>query len=414
MGNKSITVICREPYRIFFPLGILFGMAGVGHWLFYPIGLLKHYSGFYHSCVQIMSYMTCFVTGFLLTAMPRFSSSFPASRCELAGFLVIIISIFVLLNVGAWIAAELFFIGWLLAIGRFAVVRFLRKTDTPSTPPFQMIWIPLAILHGCIGSLLLILGQTKIIPGLVINVGKPMLEQGFLLCIVMGIGGFLIPRLMGTFRAETAEKTCEMEGRGFFHKQALLPHLMMGGLLFVSFWLEGFGKIVWGYGLRAAVVSCEFVWNGLLPRPPKMPELFIRLVWVSVWMIAFGLWLAAFFPDYRAAFLHFVFIGGFSLMTFSIATMVIMSHAGEAEILRRPLWILWIVALGLLLVLIERAAVIFFPNGYFSILGTAAFIWIIVGVSWLCSMTPRILKIPSTDEFERMHEEAKKRIVNAR
>jgi len=78
-----LKVICREPYRLFFPLGILMGTVGISHWLFYALGWMKSYSGFFHSSIQILSYMNCFIIGFLLTALPRFTGAKHATKNEL-------------------------------------------------------------------------------------------------------------------------------------------------------------------------------------------------------------------------------------------------------------------------------------------------------------------------------------------
>ena len=33
----------REPFRLFFPLGVLLAWAGVGHWLLHALGVLDNY-----------------------------------------------------------------------------------------------------------------------------------------------------------------------------------------------------------------------------------------------------------------------------------------------------------------------------------------------------------------------------------
>lgn len=411
--REIVNRFCDEPYRLFFPLGMIFGIVGVSHWLLYAIGWIKTYSFFYHSSVQIMAYTACFITGFLLTAMPRFSATAHASKNEILLFLSCILAIFIFLTLGLWIAAEISFLLWMFNLGKFGVSRFTKRkggAGSPNSPPLEFVWIPIAIIHGVVGSLLLILSQARLIPVYLSAVGKPMNEQGFLLSVVVGVGGFLIPRIMGTFKAVADKEACTLEDVKREQQQNISFHLIMGAMLFFSFWLEGFGKQSLGYALRAIVVTGEFAHNGLLPRPPKVTDLFVRLVWLSVWMITLGYWLVAFFPDYRVVMLHFVFIGGFSLMTFSIATMVVMSHAGEGQRLRGHLWILWVIVIGLALALFKRVTAIFFPDAYFNYLGLAAFFWVLTGFSWLCFIAPRILKIPQADEFERLHQEAKRRL----
>src|SRR5215467_7577450 len=70
----------REPYRVFFPLGILFGLAGVAIWPIYSFGLTATYSGRAHALVQIYGFLYAFIAGFLLTAVPRFTGTSQPSR----------------------------------------------------------------------------------------------------------------------------------------------------------------------------------------------------------------------------------------------------------------------------------------------------------------------------------------------
>src|SRR5215510_7928052 len=81
----------REPYRVFFPLGMLCGLAGVAIWPLYSFGITATYSGRAHALVQIFGFLYCFIAGFLLTAVPRFTGTQPPSfvtQLSLAGVLL--------------------------------------------------------------------------------------------------------------------------------------------------------------------------------------------------------------------------------------------------------------------------------------------------------------------------------------
>jgi len=399
----SLNDIVREPYRLFFPLAILMGLIGVSHWTFYAKGWMEHYSGFFHSTMQIFTYMHCFVIGFLLTAMPRFSASPSATKSEVFFFLMMIVGMSIFLSLGQWVIAEILYMFSLFGLIPFALIRVRgqRESEVSHQPPQELVWIPIAILHGLLGTLLMILGQTKILPSWAILIGKPMMEQGFLLCIVMGVGGFLAPRLMGTYRLSLTQD---------IRSERMCCYFLFGSLLFISFFLEGLNWSRWGYLLRGLVVATVFRLTRSLVVQPEVKDLYVRLVWISVWMIIIGFWGVALWPAYRITMLHLAYIGGFSLLTFAIATMVILSHAGEGERLHTPIWILWIVALGISLALLKRAAVVMFPDAYFKFLGMSATIWCLTAFGWLCFIFPRLFKVPSADEFERMHEEAKRRL----
>ena len=75
--------IRTEPFRIFFPLGVILGWAGIGHWLLYATGLASTYSCETHGLVQTQAFLPAFGLGFLLTAIPRRTRSAPASGVEL-------------------------------------------------------------------------------------------------------------------------------------------------------------------------------------------------------------------------------------------------------------------------------------------------------------------------------------------
>ncbi len=397
--RQYFLAICKEPYRLFFPLGMVIAVGGVGHWALYGFGLSPSYSSQFHSLVMTLGYMPCFITGFLLTAMPRFSGTISARPGELFYFLLTIVGVVFFLFRQEWILAEAFYLGWLLGLIRFALTRLklrAQQKSSPSSAPKEMIWIPIAVLHGLIGTILFILVQLKLCPSSFIHMSKPLLEQGFLLSIVIGIGGFLIPRLMGT----DAKREC-----------VISFHLCAGVLLFLSFCLEGFQLETMAYALRAFIVGMVFTRAGIFPRPPQTKDFYVKLVWISAWMILCGFGLVALFPIYRAVFLHIVFIGGWSLMTFAVGTMVVMTHSGEIERLRKQCKVLWLIAFIILLALLKRIGVIFFPDDYFRFLSFAAVLWITAAFIWIMFIFRPLIKFPETDKFQEMHEEAKRRRI---
>src|SRR3989338_7969604 len=91
--RNIVQIICREPCRLFFPLGVWMGTVGLSPWFFYAFGLSKTYSGFFHSSVQMLAYMNCFITGFLMTFIPRFTGAAHASKRELFSFLLLLCGI---------------------------------------------------------------------------------------------------------------------------------------------------------------------------------------------------------------------------------------------------------------------------------------------------------------------------------
>src|ERR1035441_7972006 len=81
---NRLDLIRYGPYRLLFPLGILCGLLGVGHWVLWSVGWLSESHAFFHASIQVQGFLTCFVVGFLMTALPRFLGSEPARRSEVA------------------------------------------------------------------------------------------------------------------------------------------------------------------------------------------------------------------------------------------------------------------------------------------------------------------------------------------
>src|SRR5262249_58192926 len=46
-----------EPFRAFFPLGVLLGWVGIGHWLLYSVGMTTTYSCMLHGLVQTQAFL---------------------------------------------------------------------------------------------------------------------------------------------------------------------------------------------------------------------------------------------------------------------------------------------------------------------------------------------------------------------
>jgi uncharacterized protein involved in response to NO len=372
---------------------------GIGHWLFYSIGWLPTYSVYFHSFLQVHVYLGCFVAGFLFTSIPRFSGAHHANVVEVLSMMVILISIFTFLALGIWLGASISYLAFLISIGRFIITRF--RKEMASKEPAEFVWLPMGILHGIIGTLIYIAARLRWTPVWMFEVGEEMTELGFILCAVLGIGGFLGPRLMGRQKLFIRPmKGNTLERIAFVRKKRMAIHFIAGLVLFSSFWLEGLEKRVLGFSLRAAVITFEFIWTGSLPFPPRTQGLHAKLLWISIWMVALGSWALALFPDQEKAMLHIIFIGGFSLMIFAVATVVVLSHCGEAARLEHKIWALRIILLSIIFALIFRVSAAYFPEYYFSILAHASGLWLLAGLIWFIFALPKVVTIPANPEKE--------------
>lgn len=413
--QKILNVVCREPYRLFFPVGIWMGVVGISPWLLYVLGLTDTYSGMFHSSMQMLVYMNCFVIGFLMTFIPRFTGTFYASRAEVFSFLFLFFGMALFLRIEHWEAAQILYLVWLFLLVTFLIRRIRGRQRTGGNPPLELVWIPIAILHAFVGTMVYLLAEWQVVPNWMLKTGRSMMEQGFLLSVVLGIGGFLIPRILGISKTESlsgggCESCASATKKMSATLKSILFHLGCGLALFASFWVEGLGFIRWAYLIKAVVAILQFSSARILFGLPAEIGFYAKIAWFSCRMVVSGFIMAAVFPKYSIEMLHITFIGGFSLMTFAIATMVVLSHAGQAEELKKPLWILWLIVAALGFSLIERVLVIFSPDAFFRILAAASAAWIFGAVAWLFFVLPKLFCIPNEDEFVKMHEEAKARV----
>lgn len=404
----------EEPYRIFFPLGILWGIVGISHWFFYALKWIPTYSMQLHSAIQISGYMGCFIAGFLLTAMPRFASAPSASLQEFLTFLVLVNAAPVLYLLHEWAYARFCFATWLLMLIFFAARRFLKEKSVEIESPVEFVWIPAALLNGLLGVLLMTGADAHLLSGAAGKIGKLLSEQGFLLSIVLGVGSFLGPRLMGTFRP-SFQTIRDIKIRKSQRRNALYYHAAAAFCLLLTFFLEGTGRLGTAFFARALIIGFIYFRSRTLVLKPLAKDQFVKLLYISFWMVFIGHVSLVFFPAYRATLLHVTFLGGYSLMTFAIATMVIFSHGGQMADLKQAIWQLPALGALLALALCLRIAAIFFPESFFTFLGAASACWLFAAALWLIFIFKPIFKFPSSkEEFERCHEEAKERVAALR
>jgi uncharacterized protein involved in response to NO len=404
------TLLRREPYRLFFPLGVGFGILGAGHWLAYAAGWSEGYSGFFHAAIQTGAFLPSFIVGFLLTALPRFTSTPAATSAEVLLFLSLLMAQPLCAARGAWVAAECCAIAWLLALAVFAGRR-LAWRRAAVTPPIEFVWIPFALLFGLLGHALLIGGQLQWLPVGVLALARPLAQQGFLLAIVVGVSGFMAPRLLGRGFVAVAVTGIDPVKAHRLRQRRVQAHAAGALLLLLSFLLEGGGWLQAGYALRALVVTMVLAWTTQFHRPATVPDMYARLLRVSLWMLPLGYAGAAWLPGVRVAMLHLAFLGGYSLMIFAVGTMVVFSHAGEALTLRGRSMPLRVVGGLVAAAAALRASADWLPQAFFPIVAIAAAAWMAAGVLWLLWLRPYWLRTASAKTLEQHHAQAKARVL---
>jgi uncharacterized protein involved in response to NO len=359
-----------DPYRIFFPLGIAFGLAGVSIWPLYTLGVTATYSGRAHALVQADGFLYAFIAGFLLTAVPRFTGTDVPSRLAqwwLALTLVVAVAASELRAFTIGTSAFLVAHGTVIAlVGR----RFLARRQNPP-PTFAAVGI--GLLAGAAGAALSAGVAGEVVPASWDLLGKRLMTEGMVMLLVLGIGGFLGPRLLGFAELPTPGVAVGGDPR---------PPAVAGSAILLSLVAEyGFDLGGMAY-LRAFVVTTYIVATLRLWHPPAIRTTLSWAVWIACWIIAASVWLVAAAPRYRADFLHVLFIGGFSVLIFAVATRVTLSHGGHDLVRERRSWPLRIALSLALVAMFARIGAPFTSASYFEHLAFAALLWMAGVIVW--------------------------------
>lgn len=350
----------REPYRALFPLGLLWGASGVALWLLYFAGFVS-VPLIPHAYIMIFGFFLAFVSGFLMTALPKMTGTFAATAFERAGAVGLISAGVVCAFLGQLAMAyalSVAQIGFLMWFG------LRRPHSQNANRPSGFIFIPAALFWAAFGACIQALVFLPVdLPPMLVEFGRVAVQEAFLLNLIVGIGGRLIPFLTRVQSASPQERVADS-------KQ---PFWAIFALLNFSFCLEGVGLQRLSWSLRAVVLSLAATTLFKLHwRRPVSSHLGNGLL-ASICIMIAGYALLAAMPTYRIALLHVVFIGGFTLVTLMVATRVVLSHGGfSLEIERKSIFVA-----GAAILLLAAA---FFRGFYF--LPTAAILWLAAAAIW--------------------------------
>ena len=375
----------REPYRLFFPLGVALAWAGVLHWWLHATGFLPMYRPVFHAMTQIQGFMTCFAVGFLFTMIPRRTASRPPEVWEIGiGLLAPPLTAIAAWN-QRWALAQICWLILAATLIAFAVRRFVGSSSGRK-PPNAFVWIPLALAMGIAGSIIS-MTYGSLGPGYewLHTFGRGLVLQGMFIGFILGVGSLALPLM-------TRGDATPDAGASRSDRLARLANVSGAALLVASFWIEATYSLRGGMLLRAAVILVALIYNIELWRPPKREGWNARAIWLAAWMVPLGYLAAALFPEHYRAGLHLTFIGGFALLSLMVSTQVALGHSGYSDLMLGKPWQVPAITALMLAAVIPRAAMELDPRRFFLWMEIAAVLFLAATATWAAFLIPKLIR----------------------
>ncbi|MGI8435858.1 MAG: NnrS family protein [Chthoniobacterales bacterium] len=380
--EPSNRVAFAEPFRIFFPLGLILGAIGVSLWPLFYWHVISVYPAAPHMRLMIEGLMGSFVIGFLGTAGPRLLEAKPMTAVEVIVLLGLQISSALLHLSQQQVAGDILFLTLLL----FFLGALLRRASTRmDLPPPSFVLVFFGFLNA-IAGIILILSAQRTNSFFANQLGTLMLNEGFILFPILGVGAFFLPKLLGGGIPEPADLRI---ASALWRRRAAIAALS-GLAIWSSFAIEAVGWTRSAAILRGLTTLFYLVAQGHLVKKGVERPFLARCFQFGGFLLAVGLLLPAVLPAYRVANLHVVFIGGFSIILFTVSTRVILGHSGHSHLFQRRLGFLVTVLILLVLAMLSRVSADLFPGERDSHLVYAALIWLVAAGVWAGVLVPKL------------------------
>lgn len=387
-------LIRREPYVLFFPLGLTLAWAGTAHWLLHALGVLDDFRPIFHAMTQIQGFLTAFALGFLFTMIPRRTESAPPAIWQLVVSAIAPVGIVVCAWLSLWAISQVFWITLCAVMLGFVLPRFGERR-AGRRPPNVFVFIPIAFVMGIIGAVATGVGAALGTEQWWIHdLGRTLVLQGVFISLSLGVGGLALPLMTRGDKPKDATS-------GRADRRARAFHLAAAGLLLSTFVMEQLVSLRGALLLRGAVAFAVFVMSADLLQPSKGPGLNRRLLRLAVWMIPLGYLLAGLFHHHWKAGLHVTFIGGFSLLALAVSAQVSLGHGGLGD--RLKTWPAPMLLFGVMLLaaIVPRGLMALNREHYFAWMGIAAGLFLLASMSWLVVVVPGLRR--AVGRFSPVH-----------
>ncbi len=381
-----------DPYRVLFPFGIFWAGYGVLLWPAFHFQIINYYPGIIgHPDSMIAGFIGSFISGFLMTAIPRFTGSLKATNREIfiSFIMAIFLVIFAILNLYKYFHIVLLF--QIIFLFIFSKNRFLfRKFN----PPPSFVFVGLGIFSALFGAVVFVLNDYNLISSTLNIIGRNLFFKYMVLSMIIGVGSRLVPTLTGW--AETPKFQFEDIKNKFTQTKKIQIPLGRFWIIHISFYfaailLEAFHYNQLAALILALIITSIFIKIFKINKIPNVKTPFARSIWISCHSILWALWLNVFFNQYSLHILHLLFIAGYGLLTLMISTRVVNSHNGYnvAQIEAKKIY--YVVTILCIAAALTRVSAFFIPRLYINHLDYASYTWFLMILYWSYYFLKRVI-----------------------
>ncbi len=360
------------------------GLLGVLLWPLHFGKLVEFYPNLAHVRIMTAGFFGGFIFGFLGTALPRMMSARPFRWFETLPLLGLHAAVVVANAMNKFIWADALM---LTLLAGFAICAGSRMATRKDTPPPGFVLVAMSVLCLTAGTVLGVLGHLNDMEPWQVNLQKLLSTQGFVLLPILGIGPFILPRFFGMPSAHDFPEMLRPSRE--WTRKALLA-LLAGGMVITSFFAESRGWVRTAHAARFVVVLTYVLKEFPFASAPGAKNALGFTLRVAVVTLLSGFAAVAAFPEFRAALLHLSLMGGFALITFIVASRVVMGHSGQIEKLKeRNRWLRWVVGL-ILFAMLTRISGDFWPKIMISHYNYGAVVWALAAGWWAWKILPNV------------------------
>lgn len=372
---RYLDLVGNEPFRMLFPVGLLLAIIGISLWPLYFGHVWTSYPGIPHARIMFEGFLAAFVFGFLGTALPRMLSTPRLTLVE------VLIAALLLCGATAshlfWTTAagDLLFVALILyTIGLFAVRAVFRR----DLPPPGFVMVAMGMVCGIVGATALAVSSVTPLSEFWQRLAILFLYQGFILFPMMGIGAFLFPRFFGLKNRQDFEESLTPP-RSWTARARFA--LFCGLAVVASFFLEAAGFVRVGNLVRFIGFAVYLLREVPLYRTWEKGTMALCLR-IALFCAGLAFVAEALFPAYRIGFEHILYMGGFSLVTLTVASRVVLGHSGFSHLFTKRQWPLLVMMGCILIAMTSRVVGDLMPRIQTSHYIYAAILWVFGAVVW--------------------------------